>query len=274
MATLKVNECDFTHKASILVATYKRLDMFKQCYESLVKNPGIDDYELFIWDNGSGKKFHNYLRKIEKENPNVKVHYGKENLGCKVYSLMAEQTNGEHIVFMDDDVIEFPDNWLADLIEAYWDAPFPHRVWGMLTTNVVQDDKTNGALWTDKIKEFNSSDLQPTATSPNNRNFIMGTTYGGWCAITHRFIYKLAGGFTQGGTDKFFAIDGSYGKAMWKLNLSTAIYKDLKVYHASGPWWNQDYPELWEEKAQKTLAESAKEYLDREPSLTALKELI
>jgi len=271
------------YKVDIIMPTYKRLEMFKKCYKALTENPGLEDYRISIWDNGSGKLFHDYLHQIEKDNWRVKVHYGKKNSGCKVYKIMAEKTKGEHIVFMDDDVIEFPDNWLSDLVAAYWDAPFPFKVWGMLSSNVVRDEKTNGARWPDKDESFKESNNYHELTSPEGRNFLVGSSYGGWLAITHRYVYLATQGFANRAVDKetgeekpFFAIDGHYGKQVSDLGMVTGLYLDLEVYHAAGPWWNHElgYDDLWEAKAEETIKESAKNYLERDPTLTAMKDLL
>lgn len=266
-------------RASILVATYKRLALFKKCFESATKNPGIEDYEFFIWDNGSGDDMYEYLTSIR--DPRVRVQLS-DNVGSVAYRHMVEKTKGEHIVILDDDVIEFPDNWLKDMITALWDAPFPYRVWGMLTANVVQDEKTNGALWPDTLESFKKSGKHYEVVSQKGRKFYTGWTYGGWCAITHRDVYNMTLGFAKEAKSKkteqkfpFFAIDGHYGQQVQALGLPTGIVQNIKVYHAAGPWWNKNYPELWKEKQQgETVQESARKYLERDPTLTAYTELL
>ena len=80
-------------------------DYAKPLSISSLKNAGIP-FELIIWDNN------------------------KKNIGLNAYDKMANLTDKEYLVTLDNDVTWFKRGWLKNLFEAFHDAPWIYHECG------------------------------------------------------------------------------------------------------------------------------------------------
>lgn len=220
---------------SIFIVTYNRYELFKQCYENLLRSLVNINYELIIWDNGSTDKTVDFLKSIE-EGVRVRVIFHHENIGTNAKGKAAELCNGEFIIGIDDDVIEFPQEWVDKMVRAYRSVP----KLGYLAANVIQDDKTNGAK---------PSNENYTMIKYNNDtvNILFGPT-GGWCFIISKEIYKKIGKFSDMKDRIFFSEDGEYINRLVNKGYRYGILEDVKVYHATGEYYNKKYKQVYDMK--------------------------
>ena len=94
-STLEVWRC---HKYSIVIPTYNRHDLLRQCVASVIKNSAAYDHEIVIVANG---------RKEPKEDFGDKVRWlwFDEQIGyVKACNQGIAGSDGEYVVLMNDDV--------------------------------------------------------------------------------------------------------------------------------------------------------------------------
>jgi GT2 family glycosyltransferase len=193
------------------------------------------DYELIIWDNGSTDGSEKFLESIE-DTPGVKIVLHNENIGVNAKARAVELCTGDYIIGVDDDVIDFPDNWVQEMITAYKTIP---RM-GYLSTNVIQDETTNGA----KPPE----DMYFTQIYEDGEIRLQVGPVGGWCFVISREVYRKVGKFQQINDRIFFNEDGNYVYRTHKKGYKCGILEGVRVYHASGESHNKDYQKVFEDK--------------------------
>jgi len=197
---------------------------------------GSVNYELIIIDNASSDGTKNFLNEIAVSNERIKIILNDKNLGINSKSMGAELSKGEFIIGVDDDVIEFPDNWVNKMIYAYKNIPGM----GYLATDVFQDETTTGAKYSEDmyVKEFY-----------DNGNVVLevGPT-GGWCFMISRDVYRRIGKLVTFKDRIFYAEDGDYVNRIINSGLKYGILSGLKVYHATGDVHNKDFKKVFYEK--------------------------
>lgn len=219
---------------SLFVITYNRLDMLKKCIDAL--RPTLHDlnYELIIWDNNSTDGSKEYLSGIAEGKIKVILH--DKNIGTNAKGKAAELCKGEYLIGIDDDVIDFPDNWIQDMIYAYKNIPYV----GYLAANVVQDEFTNGARPGD---EYYSSEFY----DDGKIEFLIGPT-GGWCFLISRKIYDKVGKFADIKERIFFSEDGDYLNRLINKGFRYGINRNVRVYHATGMNYNRNFQDVFDTK--------------------------
>lgn len=227
-----------------MISTYKKSEVLKECLKYLIKNAGIP-FNLWVWDNGKGK-----------------------NIGLNAYAEMAENVKTDYIVTVDEDVIWFPKNWLKNQLDAFYDIfdtnvkgkKYEWNYWGWLGLNVIQDRYTNGALWPDFFK-------QTKVVQGKRWRFRVGRRIPQTCAMIHRKTLEGLGGFPYDRLNKFYSFDGELSWRIDKLKMAQGILEDIKIYHASGPYYNRKYEKIWIEKTGETIKESERKYMKADKSL-------
>jgi len=221
---------------SIFVVTHNRLALLKKCVDKMLPTLGSVNYELIIIDNASSDGTKNFLNEIAVSNERIKIILNDKNLGINSKSMGAELSKGEFIIGVDDDVIEFPDNWVNKMIYAYKNIPGM----GYLATDVFQDETTTGAKYSEDmyVKEFY-----------DNGNVVLevGPT-GGWCFMISRDVYRRIGKLVTFKDRIFYAEDGDYVNRIINSGLKYGILSGLKVYHATGDVHNKDFKKVFYEK--------------------------
>lgn len=222
-------------KVSLFIVTYNRVEMLKKCLNSLLPSLKGIDYELLIWDNNSMDGTKEFLSNYS-HTPHIKLFFNNENIGTTARGKLVEMTKGVYIIGIDDDVIQFPVNWVQDIIYAYNSIPNI----GFLSTDVIQDETTDGAKQPDDSyleEEFENGKLK----------LLIGPA-GGWCFIISRKVYNEVGKFYYPRNRIFFPDDGDYSSRVLDHGCKTGILKDLKVYHATGAYHNKQYTEIFKNK--------------------------
>jgi GT2 family glycosyltransferase len=97
----------------ILIVIKDQFDYISNCLKSIFDH--TEDFQLFLWDNGSKEKTANYLKKIaEKEN--VFLHRQEENQGFIVpNNSLAKMGSSPYIVLLNSDTVVYT-NWDKTLI--------------------------------------------------------------------------------------------------------------------------------------------------------------
>jgi len=213
-------------KVSIFILTFNKAGALEKCLKGLMPSVRGINSELIIYNNASTDRTKEFLDGFVKEYPGVKIFNSTINSGNNAKSLAAELCTGDYIIGADDDVIEFPQGWVEKMVSAYKSVP----EMGYLVTDVIQDDKTNGA----KFPEEKYLDREYFGGAVT----IQEGPAGGWCFMISRKVYNECGKLLMLKDRKFVFEDGDYQLRTQNRGFKTGILKGLKVYHATGEYYN------------------------------------
>lgn len=108
-------------KISVIICTYNRANMLKNCLYSLIDQTFPKrDYEIIVVDNGSTDNTKEVVLDIIKENPDTNMRYicevspGLSNARNRGY----KEAEGEIVAYVDDDVVVSKE-WLRCHYESY-----------------------------------------------------------------------------------------------------------------------------------------------------------
>jgi O-antigen/teichoic acid export membrane protein/GT2 family glycosyltransferase len=224
-------------KVSICIVTHNRPGMLKRCISALIPSLKGVNYEIIIWDNNSTDETRTFLEEI-KSYDNIKVLLHEKNIGTNAKGRAIEQSKGEFIIGVDDDVIEFPENWVQDMVRAYKRIP----AMGYLSSDVVQDETTDGA----KQPEH----MYTRRTFDDGKIALLVGPAGGWCFMISRYVYSKVGKLAQYNDKMFFMEDEDYANRAADMGFKFGILEGVKVYHATGIVHNKEYQNVYSAKMQ------------------------
>jgi glycosyltransferase involved in cell wall biosynthesis len=215
---------------SFVMLTWNRKEFVRLNMESFYKNiSGNYDYEFLIIDNGSNDGTAELLQYYEQKDKCLKITYNTTNEGLQAYKKLFNCARGNYIIELDDDVIEYPKNFDAILIEA----KNTFKNVGMICSDVVQNEYTNGAK---------PGPENYTAITKGDYTIEIGPC-GGWCTIFKRSSFNLIKFFyNKFNLDMKHGEDGLLRALFNKLLFKkSGVLKDLKVFHACGPYYSKKY---------------------------------
>jgi len=138
-------------KISVIVITYNRKELLKNCLKSLVnQNFDKEDYEVIVIDDGGNDGTKTLVKDFQRKFPNVRYYY-QINKGYG-----AARNNGlskarhELVAFTDDDCIVEKD-WLKKIDYCFYKFPTASAIGG----SVINPYNTNLA-WASYILNFSS----------------------------------------------------------------------------------------------------------------------
>jgi glycosyltransferase involved in cell wall biosynthesis len=251
-----------TPTVSVVVLTYNRCHLLRQCVERVLWRTSPSTTEILIWDNASTDDTAAYLDSLTE--PRLRVVHHPVNIGLNAYRLACAQTSGTHLIELDDDVICAPPGWDHTLLEAYELLPDI----GYLAAGIIDDGHSIAAdlMFRQDCHKYRRRQVGAVA-------LLEGPT-GGWCSMTSRDVYDRVGGFRQHRRMAFWREDGTYIADIGRLGYRAAILDDLKVFHASGPYYS---PVVAEKEAfyatrrrRQRRRDAAKRAVLRVPGLAAL----
>ncbi len=213
-------------KVSLVLITYNKINALKLCLEKLLPTLTDINHELIIWDNNSTDGSGEFIDEISKSHGSIRIIHNPVNVGNNAKSKAFELATGDFIIGLDDDIIDFPENWISGFITAYKSIP----EMGYMVADVIKDAHTNGG-------KFDEGDYLEENFC--NGNFILQKgPIGGWCFLLSRKVYNEVGKLMYDKTRTFIAEDGDYQLRADNLGFRTGILKGFKVYHATGEYYN------------------------------------
>jgi len=215
-------------EVSIVVVTYNRLGMLRECLASMLEMTSGPDFEIVVWDNASTDGSKEHLDDLASRHPVLRIHHNPVNIGLNAVSEGVKLARGFYIFECDDDVIEFPREWLQRMVAAFRRVPRA----GYLATNVLRNEKTDGAR--------GISDDVPVRDYGDGVVIEEGDV-GGWCAMTSLETLSKIGNFRSKQGRIFLLEDGDFAGRCVGAGLSIGVVRDVVVYHASGAILNQEY---------------------------------
>ncbi len=215
-------------EVSIVLVTYNRLGMLRECIGSLLAQTSGTTFEVVVWDNASTDGTGAYLDEVSELNPSLRIVHSPVNIGLNGVAEGVKLARGFYIFELDDDVIEFPDAWLERMLAAFRRVPNA----GYLSTNVLRTEKTDGARAV--------SDDIPVRDYGDGVIIEEGSA-GGWCAMTSLDVLSRVGNFATKRGRIFFFEDGDFAGRCVGAGLEIGVVRDVVVYHACGPVLNEEY---------------------------------
>ncbi|MHB8545736.1 MAG: glycosyltransferase family 2 protein [Nitrosotalea sp.] len=103
-------------KVSIVIPTRDNVILLKRCIKSLKNKTVYKNFEVIIVDNNSEKEeTKSYLASL----PYKIVRYKEPFNFAKINNIAVSQTNGDYLLFMNDDVAALESDWLSEMISLY-----------------------------------------------------------------------------------------------------------------------------------------------------------
>jgi GT2 family glycosyltransferase len=217
---------------AIVVLTYNRLHLLRQCVENVLLRTSDATREIVIWDNASTDGTAEYLDSLT--DPRIKVVHHPQNVGQNGYAHAVPLTSTEFFIELDDDVVEAPVGWDRAMLEAFERLP---QI-GFLQAKLADDGFSPGAdlFYRKKAKLYEPQEV-------NGVTILVGGPVGGGCTITSRELYDRVGGFRQNKKMVFWHEDAAYIEDIEKLGFGKAILDGVTVVHHGGPHYSEITPE-------------------------------
>ncbi len=248
-------------EVSVCLITWNRLRMLSEGLESLLATAHGDNYEVIVWNNGSDDGTKEYLDDIAARHPQVRPIHNPDNVGLNAVALSVALARGYYIVELDDDVVRFPDDWLAKMLAAFKKVP---KI-GYLVANVIQDETTTGEK--DIPEAYQIVDYDGTIMEH-------GPAWG-WCSMTSLEVLSRVGNFPRRRGRLNFTEDEDFVRRCLRAGYTPAILQEVVVFHASGAAMNDKYGYLesclkkYEETSEVTRKlQVAREYVRRRDDTT------
>lgn len=108
-------------KYSVIIPTYNRADLLKNCLEAVaVQSVSHDSYEIIVINDGSRDHSDSVIETFKRQNPYINFACIKqENCGVShARNRGIERAQGEIVFFTDDDCV-VPPNWIETLADGY-----------------------------------------------------------------------------------------------------------------------------------------------------------
>lgn len=218
--------------AAVVVLTFGRVHLLRQCVENVLARASERTTEIVIWNNASTDGTHDYLESLE--DPRVRVVHHDRNIGQNAYDEAFALTSAPYLIELDDDMIDAPARWDETLLDAFRRLPGV----GFLSANLVD----NPLDATARIMYGRNAHLYRVVEHNGVRLKVGGPT-GGGCSITSRTLYNRLGGFGQNKEFVFFHEDAAYADKVKRLGFDVVYLNDLRVLHAGGEHYSEIVPE-------------------------------
>jgi GT2 family glycosyltransferase len=217
---------------AVVVVTHNRLHLLRRCVDDVLMRTSDRTRELVIWNNASDDGTREYLDTLG--DPRLQIVHHSENIGTNAYAPAFAMTTQDYLVELDDDVIEAPERWDAQILDAFLKIP---KI-GYLSASLVDDPNDSASQYVKYLREERKA---YTRRVVGGVAILEGPT-GGGCTMTSRELYDRIGGFRQDPTLVFWHEDAAYVQDVHRLGFGSAMLEDLRVWHAGSPYYSTTSP--------------------------------
>jgi GT2 family glycosyltransferase len=217
---------------SIVVVTYNRLHLLQRCVDDVLRRTSEKTREIVIWNNASDDGTREYLDALG--DTRLRIVHHSENIGTNAYARAFALATQAYFVELDDDVIEAPDGWDEQMLDAFVRIP----KMGYLSANLVDDPNDSASQYVKYLREERNA---YTRLEINGIAILEGPT-GGGCTMTSRELYEHIGGFRQRGDLVFWHEDAAYVRDVHRLGYRSAVLENVSVWHAGSPYYSKTSP--------------------------------
>jgi GT2 family glycosyltransferase len=217
---------------AVVVVTYNRLHLLRRCVDDVLQRTSDKTREIIIWNNASDDGTREYLATLD--DPRLRIVHHSENIGTNAYARAFALATQDYLVELDDDVIEAPDGWDEQMVDAFVRIP----QMGYLSANLVDDPNDSASQYVKYLREERNA---YTRREIDGIVILEGPT-GGGCTMTSRDLYERIGGFRQRDDLVFWHEDAAYVRDVHRLGYRSAVLEDLSVWHAGSPYYSKTSP--------------------------------
>ena len=203
---------------AVVVLTHNRLGLLRQCVENVLMRTSEETTEIVIWDQGSTDGTSEYLQMLD--DPRLRIVATPTNVGMVAYGRAIAMTKAPYVIQLDDDVINAPERWDAELLSSF------RRVSGIAWLAADLEDDPTDRLSNDRHRrdEYVENVVEGV-------RLLEGKT-GGWCTMTSRVIYDEVGGLPLRSRQTYFSTDTIYTTKVLRAGYRIGILADLRVRHS------------------------------------------
>jgi GT2 family glycosyltransferase len=214
---------------AVVVVTHNRLHLLQRCVDDVLGRTSEATREIVLWNNASDDGTREYLDALE--DPRLRIVHHPENIGTNAYAPAFAMTTQDYLVELDDDVVEAPGGWDAQMLDAFRRIP----KMGYLSANLVDDPNDSASQYIKYLREERNA---YTRREVEGIAILEGPT-GGGCTMTSRELYERVGGFRQNTKLVFWHEDAAYVRDIHRLGYGSAMLEDLRVWHAGSPYYSE-----------------------------------
>jgi GT2 family glycosyltransferase len=239
-------------KVSIIIVTFNNKPYTELCLESILAKTAYPNYEIIILDNASTDGTGQYLKKLQKTNPRVKIIFNDKNNGfSKANNQGIAAAEGSYLILLNSDTM-VTRGWMGGLIKHFKDS----RV-GMVcpvTNNIGNEARININYLDLNYMDFFA---EKYTRSHLNESFEINGCAMFCVAIPTAVVKKV------GLLDERFGI-GTFEDDDYSFRIKNAGYKllcveDVFIHH----FGNVSFQQLGEGKYQRVMEENLKKFEEK-----------
>lgn len=228
---LSVMEDSFTPAVDICIVTYNKLDLLKNCVQSVQKHTHYPKYNILIYSNACTDGTKEYIQELEASHDNIVGFYSDTNeVFVKPNNEMMSFNRNHDVVLLNNDVL-VTDNWLTALV----DEAYKTKKIGIVGSKILYPDNT--------LQEF-GSELYTTGSGmnigkhgdPNDPKYLrpQKASYVSGCSmfIKRSTINKI--GVFDEQFHPCYAEDSDYCYTAWENEIEVNVTPASVIYHIEG----------------------------------------
>jgi len=183
---------------SIIIPSKDHPDVLFRCIDSIMNRTNYSNYEIIIVDNGSSKENRTIIQKYLKK-LNIQYLYGQYDFNfSKMNNIGVEHSNGEYLLFLNDDIEIIQNDWLSRLLgqaQQSYTGAVGAKLYYPQTTLLQHAGITN--LYNGPIHTFSNLDDSVPYYFGFNRVDYNCLAVTGACLLVSKKNYITIGGFNE-----------------------------------------------------------------------------
>ena len=222
-------------RVSIIIPVFNRLDLTRQCLESIRRTSLVSRYEIVVVDNGSTDGTSDFLRQ-QQQAGHLRVVWNNENIGfAKACNQGARAAKSDYLLFLNNDTVPQA-GWLEPLCEVLnrdqsvaavgSKLLFPDGALQHAGVIVVLDKRHPSTPLVPRHIDYK----QPDHPGANQMRTCQSLTAA--CLLIRRIAFEKAGGFDEGYWNGYEDVDLCFTLQAqgWKL-----VYRpeSVLIHHES-----------------------------------------
>ena len=188
---------------SIIIPIFNKVDLTRQCLDSLLANTRYPNWEVWIIDNGSTDDSEAVCSAYAREHDHIRYWRNPSNLGFSgANNMAARMANGEYLVLLNNDT-EVKPNWLTEMAVVLINDPevgvvgskllFPDGTLQHAGVVICDDRPGGGNPGVARHIYYKGDPDQRDANIPMCYQVVTGA-----CLMVRKRLYNQLGGLDEG----------------------------------------------------------------------------